>query len=162
MRLLVFILFISFLCSCASNDQRAELKDTVDQYYSNYQVRSEFDGFMDFYADSVQFEDIINGDRLSGKAAIREFFQWDNPEFKLLDSVAFIIEDQVVDQQKSITKGHFTPFEWSGTRYESMYFTSILEFNKDQKIVKHTDWINYPSNLVDYSKRKDSNKWIGK
>jgi len=116
---------------------------------------------MEFYADSIKFEDIINGDQLSGKEAIRGFFQWDNPDFKLLDSVAMIIEDEVVDLNKAITKGYFTPFEWSGIRYESMYFISILEFNKDQKIVKHTDWINYPAILVDYASRKDSNMWIG-
>ena len=160
MRLLIFSLCLSILCACSSNDQQADLKATIAQYYTNYQVRSDFNRFIDFYADSILFEDIINGDRLSGKVAIREFFQWDNPDFRLLDTVAFIIQDQVVDKKMSITKGYFTPFEWSGMRYESMYFTSILEFNKDLKIVKHTDWINYPSSLVDFGQRKDSNKWI--
>jgi hypothetical protein len=61
---------------------------------------------------------------------------------------------------KVVTTGHFTAFKWGELEIEAMQFTSILTFNSSGKIIKQVDWINYPSYLVDYNNRKNSNKWI--
>ena len=58
------------------------------------------------------------------------------------------------------SKGYFTPFKWGNAEFEAMYFTTLLNFNEQGKIIKQVDWINYPSTLVDYDNRKNANEWI--
>ncbi|MFT6827204.1 MAG: hypothetical protein ACJAZV_000485 [Roseivirga sp.] len=105
-------------------------------------------------------EDMINGDRVEGKEAFSEFFDWKNPDYVKLDSAALYIREQIIDNNKVVTTGHFTAFKWGELEIEAMQFTSILTFNSSGKIIKQVDWINYPSYLVDYNNRKNSNKWI--
>lgn len=116
--------------------------------------------FLDFYDENMVLEDMVSGDRKVGKEEFAEFFNWDHPSFMLLDSVSMVIENQIIDGYEVVTQGHFTPFKWDSTRVDAMHFTSILTFNQKGKIIKQVDWINYPSYLIDYQKRKDSNSWI--
>lgn len=71
-----------------------------------------------------------------------------------------VIENQIIDGYEVVTQGHFTPFQWDSIEVGPMQFTTILTFNEQGKIIRHIDWINYPSYLIDYQKRKDSNSWI--
>ena len=105
-------------------------------------------------------EDVIYGERIIGKKQFAEFFDWNHPNFKLLDTVAMVIQNQVIDDNQAVTQGYFTPFQWDTIKVAPMKFTTILTFNTEGKIIKHVDWINYPSNLIDYQNRKDSNSWI--
>ncbi|MGH1366338.1 MAG: hypothetical protein ACRBF0_22450 [Calditrichia bacterium] len=94
------------------------------------------------------------------KAALAEFFNWDNPGFKKIEVQALIITEQIIDGKKVTTKGYFTPFKWGEARFETMHFTTLLTFNEQGKIIKQVDWINYPTTLLDYNKRKNSNEDI--
>ncbi|WP_136467933.1 hypothetical protein [Flagellimonas onchidii] len=85
---------------------------------------------------------------------------WNNPNFQKIEKDALVIYDQIIDKNKVVTRGYFTEFLWDGARFEAMHFITILTFNNSGKIIKQIDWINYPSNLIDYEKRRNSNEWI--
>lgn len=154
-------LFLLLVCvSCIVKIEKPNIYDIVSDYYETYKTRTDFDKFLDFYDDQMVLEDMINGDRKVGKKEFAKFFDWTHPNFKSLDSVALMIENQVFDKNQVVTQGYFTPFEWAGTKVGPMQFTTILTFNDKGKIIKHVDWINYPSHLIDYQNRKDSNTWI--
>ena len=114
------------------------------------------------YDEQMILEDIILGEKMEGKKAFANFFDWNNPNFSKADSLTLIIEEQLFYNNQVMTKGYFTPFNWGDSTFEAMQFTTILTFNDQDKIIKHVDWINYPNNLIDYNKRKNANDWIVK
>lgn len=162
---LLKILFFAFLIlactsSCRQSKSQSKIQQQVSEYYKTYQQRSDFQKFLSFYDENLIFEDIILGEKFNTRTAFEKFFDWDNPNFSKNDTVALIINEQIISNNQVVTQGYFTPFTWGDSTFKAMHFTSILTFNKAGKIQKHIDWINYPGNLVDYNKRKNSNNWI--
>lgn len=157
LKLLTTVLILLFIGACSNT---SEIDKIVDDYHRTYVERVDFENFMSFYSDDIVFEDMINGDKIVGKLALKNFFDWHNPAYKKLQTETLIIEEKLIDESKVVFNGYFTPFQWGETKYEAMHFTTILTFNSSGKIVKQVDWINYPNNLVDYQNRKNSNNWI--
>jgi len=148
------------LLSCTATEKQDSIRQEVEEYYQTYQQREDFQRFLSFYSDDVVLEDMISGDKIEGKSALAEFFNWDTPGFQKTEDQALIITEQIIEGNKVVTKGYFTPFQWGETRFEAMHFTTLLTFNEQGKIIKHVDWINYPSTLLNYQKRKNSNSWL--
>lgn len=136
------------------------LRAVVSDYYAVYAERSDAEAFLSFHADSVELRDYVAGERIQGVEALREFFDWGDPSFRMRDSVALVVQDIVVEANRAVVKGHFTPFAWAGLPFEAMQFTTILTFDAEQRIALQEDWINYPTDLLDYDSRKNSNHWI--
>lgn len=160
MKQLPLLLIIEILFISCTRTGDPDIPKITSQYYQTYSERTDFDKFLHFYADTMILEDMIMGERIEGKQSFARFLDWENQLFSLKDSAALVVTDQVFKENKAVTRGYFTPFSWAGTDVEAMHFTTILEFNEAGKIIKHTDWINYPAYLIDYDKRKNSNAWI--
>ena len=158
---LIFQTFFLFgILSCSTENKSINTDAIVAEYYTTYQKRSDFEKFLHFYDENIILEDIINGDRIIGKAAFADFFNWNNPNFSRTDTTALVIYDQIIEGNKVVTQGYFTEFKWGETTFEAMHFTTILTFNEQGKIIKQVDWINYPASLVDYENRSNANEWI--
>ena len=147
--------------SCTNKSYENTIRDIVSEYYNTYQERTDFEKFLSFYSEEIILEDIINADKIAGKKELSNFFGWNRPGFHKLESNALVIHEQIIEGNTAVTKGHFTPFTWHEVDFEAMHFTTLLTFDEAGKIIKQVDWINYPSSLVDYSTRKNSNEWIG-
>ena len=161
-KLIVFGAILSFLLltfSCSSNTE-PDIEAIVSNYYKTYGKRTDFKAFLDFYDEDMVLEDIIFGERVEGKEGFAEFLDWENPLFTKKDSVVLVVEQQVIQGYEVVTQGYFTPFRWGDISVGNMHFTTFLTFNKEGKIIRHVDWINYPNTLINYDKRKDSNTWI--
>lgn len=154
-----FLLLTATLYNCTPRSE-VNVRGITTELYEVYKYRKESKRFLEFYADSVVFEDIVNGDRVVGKQALEKFLDWSNPDFQLVEKEALVIKDIFVAGRVAVVYGYFTPFTWGGVEFEAMHFTTQLDFDENGKIVKQVDWINYPSTLIDYSKRKNSNTWI--
>lgn len=147
-------------CSDTTDKQLTDHSSIINEYYQTYQERKDFDKFLSFYDQNIILEDVISGDRIEGIEAFKQLFDWNNPNFVLTDSVALVVTNQIINKNIVSTQGYFTPFSWSGTLTEAMHFSTILKFNDKGKIIKQTDWINYPNTLIDYRNRKNSNDWL--
>ncbi|MEM9329582.1 MAG: nuclear transport factor 2 family protein [Bacteroidota bacterium] len=154
-----FMLVTLFVGACQQHQGFSTLERT-ENLYRVYAERSDFERFLDFYADEMVLEDPILGQRIVGREAFRDFFDWPNPSFRKLQEEALIVDKIMVDGRESVVIGHFTPFQWAESTIESMHFTTLLVFDQQGKIIKQTDWINYPNNLLNYETRKNSNAWI--
>lgn len=150
------VLITTISCTTKDND----ISKTIEQYYKTYQDRNDFEKFLGFYDEKIVLEDIINADRIVGKKALEDFFDWNNPGYKKIAVDALVIYEQTIEGNRVVTSGYFNEFLWGEQKFEAMHFVTILTFNQSGKIIKQVDWINYPSNLVDYTKRKNSNEWI--
>ena len=160
MIIVITALFVGTCTLSCSTEVKPDIPSIAAEYYKTYQQRADFERFLRFYDEDMVLEDIVFGERIEGKRGFAEFFDWDNPLFSKKDSVALVIEKQVIQGFEVVTQGYFTPFKWGDTEVGNMYFTTLLTFNKEGKIIRHVDWINYPNNLINYDKRKDSNAWI--
>jgi hypothetical protein len=160
MRGYVFLSLLTLGAISCGTDERESVRDTVLEFYQVYGERKDAARFLAFYAEEAVLEDIVNGDSIVGRRALATFFDWSNPEFKSLSNRAVVVDEVIVEGSKAVVKGHFTRFQWGGTAFEAMHFTTWLTFNKQGMIIRQVDWINYPSTLVDYSARKNSNAWI--
>jgi uncharacterized protein YutD len=154
-----FFLFSSTLYCCTPRSE-VNIKGITTEFYEIYKDRKNSKRFLEFYSDSIVLEDIVNGDRILGKQSLEKFFDWSNKDFQLVEEKALAVKDIFVAGHVAVVYGYFTPFKWGETEFEAMHFTTQLDFDKEGKIVKQVDWINYPSTLLDYSKRKNSNLWI--
>lgn len=157
---IITVLLIGLIFHSCSNREGSDIDKIVEDYYQTYNTRQEIEEFILFYDESIVLEDIINGDRIAGKEALRNFFDWGNPNFKSLDTINLMVNEKIIKDNKAVIKGYSARFQWGGTEFGFMHFTTILTFNESGKIIKQVDWINYPSNLVDYDTRKNSNRWI--
>jgi len=158
-QLFTLLIFGLFFNAC-SIEKDSAIERIVDDYYKTYNKRQDIDKFIKFYDNDILLEDIINGDRIEGKIELRSFLDWKNPNFKILESNSLRITEKIIKENKAVIKGYFTKFQWGEHEFESMHFTTILTFNDSYKIIKQVDWINYPTDLVNYNERKNSNKWI--
>lgn len=155
--LMLSLALATFLFSCSESKPT---EDLARAFFETYEERSDSDKFMSYFAEDVVLEDIMNGDKIEGKVALKKFFDWDNPNYSKAREKALIVEDLIVQGNKAMARGVFTGFKWQGYAFDPMHFSIILEFNDAGKIVKEIDWINYPANLIDYTARKNSNEWI--
>ncbi|MCG8330728.1 MAG: hypothetical protein MI974_23730 [Chitinophagales bacterium] len=158
--LLYISLIIVLLSYSCKTDHNYSTEKIIADYYQVFNERQAFEDFLDFYADSILLEDIVNGDKIVGKQSLRNFFDWSNPDFELLEENSLYVLEQLVNKNKAVVKGYFTAFKWGDATFEAMHFTTIFTFNESGKIVKQVDWINYPATLVNYNERKNSNEWI--
>ena len=162
MKQIFALLMFGMLFSACSIDKDRTTERLVDDYYKTYNKRQDIDKFIGFYDNDILLEDIINGDRIQGKSDLRKFLDWGNPNLKILEINSLIITEKIIKGNKAVVKGYFTKFQWEESEFESMHFTTILTFNDSDKIIKQVDWINYPTNLVNYDEKKNSNEWINK
>lgn len=157
-RVLLLPILTIILSGCHQNSNAIE--ETVDNFCQIYAKREKPESLKSFYDERAVLEDIISGVRVEGNLDIINFFDWNNVSYKMKDTVALVVVSKVIGDGSATINGYFTSFEWSGTIYRRMHFTTVLFFNDEHKIIKQVDWINYPNELLDYSKRNDSNLWI--
>ncbi|MEX0362395.1 MAG: nuclear transport factor 2 family protein, partial [Allomuricauda sp.] len=84
------------LSSCQTEEPNPN-KEIVAEFFKVFNKRQDFERFLDFYDDTAVLEDIINGDRIEGKLALRSFFDWSNPDFELLEESSLVVKEITVD-----------------------------------------------------------------
>jgi len=141
--LTIFILLILNGCSSTYRSSN-NLAEVVNDYFSVYSQRNDFERLISFYAEDAIFEDIIYGNLLKNKTGIKNFLAWDKGEFKVLSGPEILsITKQVVGENHAVTEGFFHGFSYDGQQLGPWLFVIIQEFDSSNKIIKQTDWINY-------------------
>jgi len=145
MRTVLTILIVFLLSGCASSsNNHNDLSEIVDEYFSVYSQRTDFERLMSFYDNNAQFEDVIYGNSLKNKEEIKGFLAWDRGEFKILSGDrALTVTKQIFEKKTVVTQGFFLEFSYDGQVLGPWLFVIVQEFNSQNKIIKQTDWINY-------------------
>jgi len=148
MRFLFLLIVVLGLTGCTAkslfNDESSKLESVVQSYFSTYKQRKDFQKFMSFYAQEAELMDVIYGIHQKGKSEVRRFLDWHQGEFELLaGSEILTITGQVISENQVVTEGYFHKFRYNGKEMGPWLFVMTQEFNKELKIVKQTDWINY-------------------
>lgn len=146
-KILLTIIGLIFAGCTSINDAdlpKKSVKDTAKNYFNVYAQRRNFDQLMSFYHDDAVLEDIIYGNYIESKADIKAFLNWSDSQFSLKENQpTLVINNQTVEDNRVVTEGYFTPFNYAGEQLGPWRFVILLEFNQDHLITKQVDWINY-------------------
>ena len=154
-RKVVFLLLqLIFLISCQKEVSTEQpIKDLATTFFEHYAERSDWQGFLDLYSDSVYFQDVIFRMELNGKTAFKTFYNWPDSNFMKHPEYpeTLVLEDLAVNDSSAVGRGYFTPFYYGGMLYDdakNMRFTMWLYFDQQGKIIRHIDFIEYPPSFL--------------
>ena len=143
------LLFCLAIVGCTSPHKEDSLiEERAKEFFDMYQARDNWAGFQDLYADDLEFEDVIF--RLKyDKTAFVNFYNWPDTAFKKHPDYpnTLVLEELALTDSSSIGRGYFTPFYYGGVLMSSEHhwrFNMTLTFNKEGKIKRHIDFIEYP------------------
>ena len=116
MRSILTILIVFIFSGCAStSSNHNDLSEVVNDYFSVYSQRNDFERLMSFYDNNAQFEDIIYGNSLKNKKEIKGFLAWDRGEFKILSGERVLtVTKQVFGNNAVVTQGFFMSLVMTG------------------------------------------------
>lgn len=142
--LTIAICLVISACGWVPVRSTTSVEDTARSYFEVYARRSDFDRFMNFYAQDAVVSDVIYGNEVAGKANIREFFDWERGGFRVVKPGPILeVETQTISGNTVITRGAFKEFEYGGSKMGPWDFLISLQFNDVGKIIRQEDWINY-------------------
>ncbi len=161
---LLFLTAICFITSCNTSipeeNKRSEaIKDQARAYFQTYAEREDWDQFLSYYAEDLQFEDAISQIHLDSLEAFKTFYDWPNPGFKKHPEYPeiFRLDDLVANDSIAVGRGVFFPFYWQDSLFSMEWdptFTIWLWFDENLKINRQIDWVEYSGNvLIDIGKR---------
>lgn len=149
----VLAILLLLVSACASVKQQANspiviendnsLEQVAAHYFELFAQRTEFDAFMSLYAEDAELQDLVYGKHAIGAAQIKDFYNWEVGEFKMLKPQALVVTEQVIDNKVVVTRGYFTQFEYYGQITGPWQFIIWQQFNDSNKITQQYDWINY-------------------
>lgn len=96
MKYAFFLFLVSLIGQSCSIPEDQLTAERAKAFYDVYSSRQHFGKFLDYYADSVVIEDMINGDRIVGKKAVSVFFDWSNPAFQLNGTKALVVTEMII------------------------------------------------------------------
>lgn len=131
------------LLACVSTDTSSLPIENAEKYFAVFSKRQNIEKLLVFYHPNAQLQDIVYGDHIIGRDAIKGFYRWDDPAVKLLENQSLVVLQQVSQDQHVVTRGYFTPFLYHGEPLGPWRFVIWQEFDANGLIIKQYDWINY-------------------
>ena len=160
---LLVLLFLGFTAGC-NNDKpitnqqsRVERVENVAKaYFSTFAERNDWEKFCSFYKEDMEFEDIILQLKLDSLWQFKRFYNWqgDGDNFQKLspEQDHLILESLVANDSVAVGKVSFQPFYYYGKKIEpewGMAGTIWLYFDRNLKIRKQIDWIEYDKEVLE-------------
>lgn len=136
------------------NEQRLHIEQKAKAYFQTYAEREDWQEFLSFYREDMQFEDVLLQIQLDSLWQFERFYNWPDTNFQKLtpEQPSLVLSSLVSNDSMAVARGHFTPFYWHGNRIEpiwGMEFCIWLYFDKDQKIKRQIDWIEYDPDVLE-------------
>lgn len=153
-RLYLFYISISilsfFLISCDSLNQKKNMK-TAQEFYQTYAERKDVKKLMSFYSELPVYIDAVPQITVKGKENIQNQYNWSDPSYKIHPQYPQTVKiDQIISNDSIvIVSGQYNPYYYNDKLINKMQFNSWLYFNKEGKIVKQIEWVQYPMDILE-------------
>ncbi len=147
------LLFFVLLTACTGSEERADFaRERAMNFFDLYKARADWEGFQDLYADDLVFQDVIFRYTYNREEFIN-FYNWPDPQLEKHPDYpeVLVLEELTTTDSTAMGRGYFTPFYYGGKLYddaEHMRFVISLRFNKEGRITRHTDFIEYPPEFL--------------
>ncbi|MCT6869763.1 hypothetical protein [Apibacter sp.] len=147
--LFYFLIFLVVI-SCNSIDEKKNIK-AVEEFYKIYAQRDDAKKLMSFYSDSQpKWVDAVSQSLIEGKNNILEMYEtsWKDKNFKKhQDYPESIIINEIVSNDSIVAvSGRYNPYYYNEKLIPEMNFTSWIYFDKEGKIKKQIEWMQYTLN----------------
>lgn len=143
-QVLVLGLLLTFVSGCQTPKQSQSVaQEAAQAYFALYAQRQDFAAFMTFYRQDAELQDLVYGNHVSGKQAIKAFLKWDSNPISFNGSASLVVSEQVAEGNHVVTRGYFVPFVYQQQTLGPWRFVIWHEFDSQGKIVRQYDWINY-------------------
>ncbi len=149
--LLIAIAVFSIGCSQPTDTDPACA--VAEAFFEHYKDRNDWTGFLERYHPDTKFVDIILQMELNGVDAFAEFYNWPDPLFRKHPDFpeTLEVESLLCVGTTAVAHGYFKPFYYRDVFYADtahMRFTMWLEFDSSGLITRHTDFIEYPPDIL--------------
>ena len=139
--------------SLAGAPTESEVRAWSQAYFDRYAARDDWQGFLDQFDESLVFLDPVANVGLDSRKSFAQFYFWPDPAFSKHPDYprTLVLEELIVVDNRGVGIGYFTPFNYHGTTFaedEPMRFAIWLDWNEEGKVIRQTDWIDYPAELV--------------
>lgn len=147
----LLILVLSGCQKPTDDSNRSEqVRQKAEDFFQTFAERSDWRKFCSFYADDLVFNDIMLQLHLDSLWKFQRFYNWEDSVnvFEKLspDDEILVVRSLVNDESSAVASGYFKPFYYNGQFFENkwgMEFTIWLYFDKDLKVIRQVDWIEY-------------------
>jgi len=151
LRAFLLTTLVIILSSCG-NDQKSKTRLQAEKYFQLYADRTDWQGFVNQYAEDLVFQDVVYGLSFD-KVQFIKFYNWPDTSFHKHPDYpkTLILEDLAVTDSSAVGRGYFTPFYFGGQLMAMEHrwrFTIWLYFNEEGKVHKHIDYIDYPARFM--------------
>lgn len=142
------LIFLFLVCLAACNSPKENrVNQLATDYFKIYADRTDWDGFQALYADDLIFEDVVFRYEFD-KEGFVNFYNWPDSLFKKHPDFphTLVLQNLTVNDSTAIGSGYFTPFYYGGRLLSNDHhwrFTMELTFDKQGKIKRHKDFIEY-------------------
>ena len=146
-RFSALIIWVLPLIAC-TDQHGSRTGKLAETFFDHYETRSDWQGFLELYADDMVFEDVIFRYTYDKERFIN-FYNWPDPSLKKHPDYpeVLVLKDLAITDSSAVGRGYFNPFYYDNVFYADtahMRFTMWLYFNKEGKIKRHIDYIEYP------------------
>ncbi len=150
MKKIIILSFLGVLFSLAGCSSLEEKKNgkTAREFYEVYANRENVDKLMEFYSSSdPQWIDAVAQSVVEGRENIKNRYQyeWSDEKYKKHMSYPKAVQIETLLANDSIVavSGKYNPYYYNGNLVNEMKFTSWLYFDKEGKIKKQIEWVQY-------------------
>lgn len=142
MRKIFWIVSLLFLFSCSRENKT---QDLGERFFETYSKRKEVDKMISFYAKKISYENVsFESETDDPQFLYEDFYGWKDPAFLYGSEETIEIDEILSNDSTIIATGSTMPYTYNGKQVEGTKFVICLELDKNQKIVKQTDWFDYP------------------
>lgn len=143
MKYVLMTLMTVLMFSCSENSGKH--KKTAELYFDLFSKRKELDKILSFYSDTFQYEN-INFETGTGdpKFLFEEGYGWRDPAMKYDTPESIQIEELLTNDYSIVAKGRTLDYQYNGKKVAGNRFVIWLDLDQEGKIIKQTDWFDYP------------------
>ncbi|MDR1876212.1 MAG: hypothetical protein LBQ84_01165 [Flavobacteriaceae bacterium] len=151
MKKAIILLFISIsFIQCNSLEHKKNIK-TTEEFYNICADRKDVNKLIELYSDSnPQWIDAVARSLVEGKENIKSLYEasWEDNNYKKHQDYpkTIALEEILANDSVVVVSGQYNPYYYNGNLVAETKFTAWLYFNKDGKIKKHIEWMQYSVN----------------
>ncbi|QTV05311.1 hypothetical protein [Faecalibacter bovis] len=143
---ILFLATASLLFSC-QNKEISKSEEVARKYFETYSAKTDYNQMKSFYNDSVDYENVIQNTsviKFETGYLLNELFAWNDKSLAYENNKVLKVDGVIANDSMAVVNGQFNSYTYNGFTFAPMKFTTYLYFDKNHKIIKQVDWMNYP------------------
>ncbi|MBS7333952.1 MAG: hypothetical protein KIG88_10195 [Weeksellaceae bacterium] len=143
---ILFLATAGLLFSC-QNKEISKSEEVARKYFETYSAKTDYNQMKSFYNDSVDYENVIQNTsviKFETGYLLNELFAWNDKSLAYENNKVLKVDGVIANDSMAVVNGQFNSYTYNGFTFAPMKFTTYLYFDKNHKIIKQVDWMNYP------------------